>query len=557
VSPAERNTWVGRVLVEELARLDTPLVCLAPGARCAPLSMALGATRRVTWTTFVDERAAAFHALGAGRATGRPAVVVTTSGTAVGNLVPAAMEADRAGVPVLLITADRPAELRQTGSNQTVQQADVLASLTRYRADLPGSDPRLSLRALLSTLDEAVRAATTQRGPVHLNLQLREPLGPAEAPVPDEIAAWWHDAARAPWVRSDAPTPAPSAAGAERLRSLAAVSRGLAIVGSLPAGAADPVTEALQGLGWPVYASPDSGVRGGRGLDSALADADLAERLAPDAVLWVGGGVVSKRVVTWLHERALAVVSVTDGTQRIDPAFQVRERVAVDHRRLPALLGSGRPDPEWRIAWDQLGRAASEAVDAVTQGWSELSATRSVLSASPAIFLGASLPIRLVDWVGAPHGVRIEANRGASGIDGTLATAAGWARHVDARCRVLLGDLTCLHDQGSLPLVRAHGLQAVVLNNRGGSIFGMLPFTGVEGFDEVFRNAHSRRLAPLAQAHGLRVAEVDEVAALRAALDDPDVDFIEARFAHEDTMEALAGLHRRTRAALRATWRLS
>ncbi|MEM6927902.1 MAG: thiamine pyrophosphate-binding protein, partial [Myxococcota bacterium] len=136
---AARNTWVGRVLVEELARLQTPLVCLAPGARCAPLSMALAAHPDLPWCTFVDERAAAFHASGVGRATERPAVVVTTSGTAVGNLVPAAMEADRAGVPLLLLTADRPADLRETGANQTVRQADVLASLVRHRVDLPAS----------------------------------------------------------------------------------------------------------------------------------------------------------------------------------------------------------------------------------------------------------------------------------------------------------------------------------------------------------------------------------------------------------------------------------
>ncbi len=559
MSPAARNTWVGRVLVEELARLQTPLVCLAPGARCAPISMALATNRRVECVTFVDERAAAYHALGVGRATARPAVVVTTSGTAVGNLVPAAMEADRAGVPLLLLTADRPADLRETGSNQTVRQADALAPLARYRADLPCSDPALSLRAVLSTLDHGVHTAATQRGPVHLNLQFREPLGPDDAETPLSIARWWADADRVPWVRADATAPEPSAAGLARLHSLAEVSRGLVVVGSLPHDARDAVAEAVATLGWPVYASPDSGVAGGRGLDSALSDAELAARLAPDTVLWIGGGIVSKRVVTWLRERSasLAVLSLHDQVDRIDPAFRVRERIVVDYGRLPALVSPGRPAPSWQRDWAQLDRAGAQAVASAAEVWSELSAARTVLSASRSVFVGASLPIRLADWMGAEGNVRIGANRGASGIDGVIATATGWARHVDGPCRVLLGDLTCLHDQGSLPLVRTLGLQAVVFNNRGGSIFGMLPFRDVAGFDEVFRNAHTQRLAPLAQAHGLRTAEVEHGDALEAALADPDVDFVEARFAHDDTMNALDALHGQTRAALAAAWGLS
>ncbi len=559
MSLAARNTWVGRILVEELARLQTPLVCLAPGARCAPLSMALGVSRRVDWAPFVDERAAAYHALGVGRATGRPAAVVTTSGTAVGNLVPAAMEADRAGVPLLLLTADRPAELRETASNQTVQQANVLASLARYRADLPCSDPALSLRALLSTLDHAVHVATRDRGPVHLNLQLREPLGPEEAAVPASIAAWWDDPDHAPWVRADVPAAEPSAPAAQTLRALAQVRRGLLVVGSLPVGAREPVTEVARTLGWPAYCSPDSGVTaGGLGLDSALADAALAERLAPHTVVWIGGAVVSKRVVTWLRERPepLALISVTDGGARIDPAFRVRERIVVDYPRLVDLVPPGTPDPQWRRDWEQLHDAASRSVASAVEGWSELSATHAVLAASRAVFLGASLPIRLADWVSPPSVVRIGANRGASGIDGVIATAAGWARHVEGPCRVLVGDLTALHDQGSLALARACGLQVTVLNNGGGSIFGMLPFRGVEGFDRVFRNAHDRSLAPLAEAHGLSTAVVERKTDLEAALADPGVHLVEARFAHDDTMQALAALHQETGARLRASWGL-
>lgn len=557
MSVAARNTWVGRVLVEELARLQTPIVCLAPGARCAPISMALADSRGLDWVTFVDERAAAFHALGVGRATGRPGAVVTTSGTAVGNLVPAAMEADRAGMPLLLLTADRPADLRQTGSNQTVRQADVLASLVRHRVDLPCSDPDLSLRAVLSTLDHAVHVATQQRGPVHLNLQFREPLGPEPADVPPSIATWWNETV--PWVTADAATPEPSKAAIQRLGSLTRGSRGLVVVGSLPPGAQDAVAQVVQTLGWPAYCSVDSGVHaGGRGLDSALSDPDLAARLAPDAVLWIGGGIVSKRIVTWLRERAepLHLLSVTDQVDRIDPAFRVRERITVDYARLAEAVTPGTPDAAWKARWVQLDEAGSRAVARATEAWSELSAARQVLDASRAVYLGASLPIRLADWMGARGDLKVGANRGASGIDGVVATATGWARFVDRPCRVLLGDLTCLHDQGSLPLVREHGLQAVVFNNQGGSIFGMLPFRKVPGFDQVFRNAHSQRLAPLAKAHGLRVAEVNRTTDLEAAMADPNVDFIEAHFAHDDTMTALATLHRETCAGLRATWGL-
>ena len=559
MTTAAWNTWVGRVIVEELARLRAPLVCLAPGARCAPLSMALGAsTARVPWLTFVDERSAAFHAVGVARATGRPAVVITTSGTAVGNLIPAAMEADRAGVPLLLITADRPADLRETGANQTVLQADLLAPLARYRADLPCSDPGLPLHALLSTVDQAVHAAHSLRGPVHLNLQFREPLGPAETPTPASIATWWSDPDRAPWTRCHAPAQAPAAALTERVRALGDVERGLVVVGSLPPGAAEAVRSVIDTLGWPAYCSPDSGVQAGvLGLDSALSDPAHAHRLAPDAVLWLGGGVVSKRLVTWLRGRpdTLELISVTDHSARIDPAFRVRERHTVDYTQLAQIIQPGRPSGSWITDWRDLHRTAATVVEAAVSAWTELSAARAVLSASRSVFLGASLPVRLADWVGAgDHVVQMGANRGASGIDGVITTAAGWARHVEGPCRVLLGDLTCLHDQGSLPLVRAVGLQAVVLNNQGGSIFGMLPFGRVQGFDQVFRNTHSHSLAPLAQALGLRAATVTSCAELDAALADRAIDFIEARFTHDETLEALQALHRETCDGLHRRW---
>jgi 2-succinyl-5-enolpyruvyl-6-hydroxy-3-cyclohexene-1-carboxylate synthase len=554
MTPAAWNTWVGRLLVEELARLETPLVCLAPGARCAPLSMALGAMRRMPWTTFVDERAAAFHALGVGRATGRPAAVVTTSGTAVGNLVPAAMEADRAGVPLLLLTADRPAELRDTASNQTVLQADLLAPVVRWRSDLPCSDLGLRPAALLSALDQAVAMARDRRGPVHVNLQFREPLGPAEAEVPAAIAGWW--SRQDPWSTVDPPTTRPSATGLARLERLAGARRGLVVVGSLPDGLGARVGALVERLGWPVVATPDAGVVGSRGVDSALADASLARRLAPDVVLWFGGHVVSKRLVHWLRDLPgdLQLVSLVPHGLRVDPAFRTTDRLALDLDALEAVLPSGAPDPGWRADWQAVDAAARVALSAPLADWSEFAAVDAVLRASRAVFVGASLPIRLVDWIGAPAGVRIDANRGASGIDGVLATGAGWARHVEGPVRVLVGDLTCLHDQGSLPLFAEPGRQLVVLNNQGGAIFGMLPFGEVAGFDRVFRNAHGTAITPMARAHGLVARQVTSRAALDEALADPAVDVVEACFPPEATPAAIAQLHRAITGALRQTW---
>ncbi len=563
MSTAAHNVWVGRALIEELGRLGTPLICLAPGGRCAPLSMALGADpSKVPWTTFIDERAAAFHALGVARATGRPAVVITTSGTAVGNLVPAAMEADRAGIPLLFLTADRPAELRHTGSNQTVQQSDILAPLVRYRSDLPCSDPGLPLSAVLSTLDHAVDMACHRHGPVHLNLQFREPLGPSDAPVPEALSTWWEDPLRAPWrPLSTAPSGLPTGL-AERVRAWHDTPRGLAIVGSLPTDARGAVHGLLRSLGWPAYCTVDASVPGGvRGLDSVLADNALARRLAPDTVVWFGGGIVSKRIVLWLKELAdrVPVISVTHRTARIDPGFRVRERHIVDFKALSALVQPTRTSAgAWTGAWQQLHASTSAVIATGAQQWSELAAAGSVVAASKALFLGASLPVRLVDWIGTgAHPVQVASNRGASGIDGVLATATGWARHVDGPRKVLLGDLTCLHDQGSLPLLREREMQAVVFNNLGGSIFGMLPFGEVPGFDRVFRNAHTRSLVSLARANGLRATSVASHTALQEALVDPDIDFVEARFEHGHTVDALASLHGQTRAALRHAWGLT
>ena len=563
MTAAAHNVWVGRALVEELGRLGVPLVCLAPGGRCAPLSMALGAHKGdLPWTTFIDERAAAFHALGVARATGRPAVVITTSGTAIGNLVPAAMEADRAGVPLLFLTADRPAELRQTGANQTVAQAEVLAPLVRYRADLPCSDPGMAFSALLSTLDHAVEQAGHRQnpGPVHLNLQFREPLGPSTAPVPDALSAWWNDPDRTPWRPVAEPSAGLPPGFAARVQAWQQTRRGLVIVGSLPTGTRADVGDFVRALGWPAHCTVDASIPGGglRGLDSVLADDALAERLAPDTVLWIGGGIVSKRIMLWLKrlaERA-HVVSITQRAARIDPSFRVRERHIVDFASLSTLPGKGLGgSDDWARDWACLHEAGAQVVAAGADGWSELSAAGAVVAASKALFLGASLPVRLVDWIGTGgHSVHIASNRGASGIDGVMATATGWARHVSGPRKVLLGDLTCLHDQGSLPLLREVGMQAVVFNNCGGSIFGMLPFGEVPGFDRVFRNAHSRSLLPLAQASGLRSVSVGTHPELAAALRDPALDFVEARFEHGQTIDALAALHSGTRTALQRAW---
>ncbi len=503
------STALARVLVDELVRGGVREAVLSPGSRSAPLAFALhraDAAGRLRLHVRIDERSAAFLALGLAKASGRPVPVVTTSGTATANLHPAVLEASHAGVPLLLLTADRPPELRGTGANQTVDQVHLYGRAVRMFADAGPAEQRPGQVTYWRSLACRVLAAATgdagtAPGPVQLNLGLHEPL------VPDGDEAWVEPlAGRAdggPWTARVAPALAPPADDLP--------ARTVVLLGD---GAPRPAAAALrlaEARGWPVVAEPSSGAGASASLVPAgelvLAAPGFLEAQRPDRVLVVGRPTLS-RVLARLVAAAQADVVGAYG-QWSDPP----RRAA---RVLPGVpVPAGGPvDAGWLPAWQQAGHAARSAVDALlaaTPGLPEPVVAQEVLAAAADLLVvGSSKPVRDLFLAGTRPGVRVLANRGAAGIDGTVSTAVGAALAAQAtgggHAYALLGDLTFLHDGGGLvagPREPRPDLTIVVVNNDGGAIFGLLE-QGAPGFEDaferVFGTPHGVDLAALCAA---------------------------------------------------------
>ncbi len=508
---ARANRLWADLIVEELVRCGVDFFCVAPGSRSTPLIAALAENKSARSLVHFDERGTAFAALGYARATGRPAAWITTSGTAVANGLPAVVEAATDGVPMILLTADRPPELRQTGANQTVDQPDIFGDFVRWRFDLPAPSLDVDPASVLTTVDQAVyRAERSPKGPVHLNLMFREPLIP-DAQDGEERAAYperWRDTAE-PYTRYAATKPAVDEAEVENLwERLRPVERGLVVAGRLATREQGEAVEKLaNALGWPLLPDVGSQVRlgGDRGntafYDVLLADGAFASAHAPEAVLHFGGRALSKRLEGFVaRHRPDPYVVVREHPFRLDPGHLVTHSVESEVEGFCAALGlaaSERPsaaDDSWSASW----RAASGKVESVLDralarddGLNEPLVARLVSREIPeghGLVVASSMPIRDLDAYAAVDGagVPVAANRGASGIDGTVATAAGFARGFGSPVTLLIGDLALLHDLNSLALLRGLPVTVVVLNNDGGGIFSFLPVSGHESFFEPF-----------------------------------------------------------------------
>ncbi len=530
------NLLAAELLIEELLRCGVDCFCVAPGSRSAPLALAVARRAADKAHVHFDERGAAFFALGHARATGRPAAVITTSGTAVANLLPAVVEASMDGVPLLLLTADRPPELRAAGANQTIEQPGIFGRYIRWQFDLPCPAENFPLTALLTTADQAVfRSQYPLAGPVHLNCMFREPLGPQRVAYPRRallkpLARWL--ASAQPFTRYAAPQAAPAADDVASIAKICAgARRGLVIVGRLlcrPPSVA--LKKFLQQLGWPVLADIQSQLRG-TGLAEVITHADLLllspklrKKFQPDVVLHLGGGYVSRRIADFLRDSAPQQhILINPSPARLDPAHQVTCRVVagVDEfcaalaRRLPRQTRSNL------AAWRRAGAAAGKLLAAQSDKLTEPAIARWLASALPAehaLLLGNSMPIRDANMFAAV--TRVVANRGASGIDGLIATAAGFAAGRGRPVTALIGDLALLHDLNSLALL-ATGKAPVVLiviNNNGGGIFSFLPVAqSGAAFERFFGTPHNLTFSAAAQQFGLAYAAPKTIAALHDA----------------------------------------
>lgn len=589
--PANPSQALARTLVDELVRLGVTDAVLAPGSRSAALAMVLHDDPRITLHVELDERSAGFLAVGYARATGRVMPVVVTSGSAVANLHPAVVEADTGQVPLLLLTADRPPELRHTGANQTIDQHRVFGTATRLAIDLGVPEDRDGSDALWrSTLGRVVATASGRAGlpagPVHLDLPLREP----SVPVSDDGRARADGPVRtavdgrpngAPWVQVSTAVRRPDGPVLEHLAARCATAgRGLIVAGALPVSGdrrtlAEAVHRLARRLGWPVIAEPSSGLRTDPDTVIAhapllLAHAPFAIAHRPELVLRLGRTGLSREVAGHLDAEVPQVLISGDGAWD-DPERSVAELLVADPLAtatgLLDHLGDGVDDDRaWQRSWQAADATAAGAIEHVLAeeaGVSEPEAARTVVDALPAgagLVLASSMPIRDVDRFAAPRDdVEVFANRGASGIDGFVSTALGVALGRPGPTVALTGDLSLLHDHNGL-LLRPGGprpdLAIVVVDNDGGGIFSFLPQARFPAsFEAVFATPHGRDLAGLASFHGLGYRAVSNTGAspagqLRDAVNDAVADGGWQLVHVRTERQANHDLHRRLTAAV-------
>ncbi len=559
MTPATDTYLLLRAFVDELARCGMRMACSSPGSRCAPLVLTLAREERIECHSHIDERCAGFFALGSAKASGLPVAVTCTSGTAVAELLPAAIEAHEARVPLLLLTADRPPELRDNGAGQAIDQLKIFGDAAKWFFEVGTHDATPERLRWIRTL--ACRAYWTalegRPGVVHLNFALREPLVSDEALPADETAR----AAGRPYVRR-APT---SAVGETRLGELVAESRrGLVIAGrherETPLGIA--AAAFCEALGWPLLADPLSGARRGAAAiahyDALLRDDLFAAARRPDLVLRVGDLPVSKPLRTWLAslENVRQVTLDPEGSWQ-DPGSVLSDSIAMEPAATLAELidaaatptpvgspdGSNEPelpplhpaDPDWLAGWRSADEQASEAILGVLHGDGldepSVAAELGVLLPEEAtLFVASSMPVRDIEtfWPTRDDPPRVLCNRGANGIDGTVSSAFGAAAAGNGPVVLLVGDVALAYDIGGLLAATRLGLKLtiVLLDNDGGGIFDFLPVSRAQmaRADEDIYTRHIATptgldFAQVATLYGFVHEPVDTIPDLRAALE--------------------------------------
>ncbi|MGI8759348.1 MAG: 2-succinyl-5-enolpyruvyl-6-hydroxy-3-cyclohexene-1-carboxylic-acid synthase [Acidimicrobiales bacterium] len=522
-------------LVDEWARAGVGHAVVSPGSRSAPLALALAAEPRLRLHVHLDERSAGFMALGIGKATGVPAVVLTTSGTAAVELHPAVVEAAQSRVPLLACTANRPAELHGIGAPQTVDQTHLFGRAVRWFCQ-PGVATATTATTWRSLAARTVAEAMgSPPGPVHLDLAFCDPLVARPGALPPGRAGGggWHQLPR--W--SSSPEPA-------ELAEVEAVVDGQTgvIVAGAGSGAPGAVHALAAVLGWPVLADPPSGCRDPAPATVAAFDAVLrhprfADEHRPAVVLRLGEPPASKVLAEWLARSGARQVVIERHGTWLDPARTAAMVVAGDPSAWCAALagraGPGEAGVGWAASWAAAEAVAQEAIEVVVArrgGLTEPGVARTTAAALPAgttLVVASSMPVRDLEWYAAPrHGLRVLANRGANGIDGMVSTTAGVALASGGPTALLVGDLAFLHDaNGLLGLAeRAVDLTIVVVDNAGGGIFSFLPAAELlapERFELLFGTPQRADLAALAAAHGVAASAVRDLAELGAALEEP------------------------------------
>jgi 2-succinyl-5-enolpyruvyl-6-hydroxy-3-cyclohexene-1-carboxylate synthase len=597
-APENANYACTGALIDELVRAGVTSLCLCPGSRSTPLAMSGVRHGGLRVWTLIDERSMGYFALGMARMSGRPVAVLTTSGTAAANLLPAVVEARYGRVPLIVLTADRPRRLRDAAAPQTIDQVRLYGTHVKWFADAvsPQADDAVLRYYRTAACRAAALATAAPPGPVHLNVPLDEPL----VPVPDGIMpaeerrdpqAWYGRPGGRPYARSPAPALSPHPEETEWIAEfLARTPRGVIIAGpqydeGLPAVLARLAAK----VGYPILADPLSQVRCGPhdrrlvidAYDPLLRVEEAAPALAPDVIIRVGGVPASKPLLGYIERHARARQVLVDPTGWTDPSRVASDVVRCDPRRWCEAVaavtgGAASADNPWTARWVRLSALAADAaarrldeIDEPFEG-KALAELAGLLPDGTTLFAGNSMPVRDLDsfFRGTPRALRMLGNRGASGIDGVVSSALGAAAAAAERSpgrgheagpgpgRVVpvLGDLSLYHDLNGLLAAKAYRLDAtiVLLNNNGGGIFSFLPQAAYPGhFEALFGTPTGLDFRAGAELYGAAFASAETWPAfrreVRASFDRPGVSIVELRTARDRNVV----LHREIWAAVR------
>lgn len=582
--PNANHLW-SSLIIEELIRNGIEYFCLAPGSRSSPLAVAVATNPRAKSFVHFDERALAFHALGYASATRKACAVITTSGTAAANLFPAIIEASKKKLPLVILTADRPPELRYTGASQTIDQVKMFGEYVRWQFDMPCPTTDIPANFVLTTIDQAVfRANGELKGPVHLNCMYREPLfknGREQACLfPTDLKRWQN--ARTPYTsyfRSG--DTYKRYVSPETIQKIRGIKKGIIVVGKL-AGKRErkSVLALAEKLNWPVFPDVTSGLRLGNTHPNVIHYFDQI-LLSPihsgsvltakvDGILHLGGRITSKRWYDYIEQtRPSEYIMVLNHPLRNDPlhgvTLRVQARVDDFCDVLTKKVTKGKVNPflsSLQKINARIDGIVEEYFGKATQ-LSEAAAARLVTRHIPVdsgLFLASSLPIRHADMYGDPSGsaVTLGANRGASGIDGTVASACGFAAGLGRPVTLLIGDLALLHDLNSLAMLKTtpQPLIIVALNNDGGGIFSFLPIAQFKnGFEKFFGTPHGLNFASAAEMFDLNYANPasaqEFVHAYKIALQSRTSTIIEVTSDRKQNVAVVKGLQEKIRKAVR------
>ena len=513
-SPHLNLTW-SSLIVAELIRNGITEFCISPGSRSTPLTLAIAQNPRARQKIFYDERGAAFYALGYARAAGKPAVLVCTSGTAVANYFPAIVEASVDFVPMLVLTADRPPELLQSGANQTIDQVGIFGEYVRWFFNFPCPDESIEAAFVLTTVDQACwRAQGSAPGPVHLNCNFREPLAPTDDSQDRKridnylktITSWQKNSE--PRTTYHAPVASASTQQIADLSARMAGKKGLLIIGQLSSTQERAAVVALnETLQWMTFADVTSGLRGKLAneipcYDILLSNHDFKHCTRPEFIVQIGTRLISKRLAAFLRDAEPDLyLLLARQPSRHDPDHRISHRLVGEIdllcRALCADLPPAPTNSDKHLALIKEAAAAIEKISSQSDAINEPGIADVVAKGIPpeaGLWLANSMPVRDMDMFAHSTGTEhIAANRGASGIDGTLASAAGFACGLQKPVTLISGDLSFLHDLNSLAVIAAaaYPVIIIVINNDGGGIFSFLPIAeNKKHFESCFGTPH-------------------------------------------------------------------